>query len=575
MRPLISLDVFDTAIFRKVFYPTDIFALVEDEVGKDFKNKRIQAQERVRLKNPSYTLLDIYKELPLFSPKEEIKAELTNCEANPYILNMYKTLDCDFVFISDMYLPSSVIKAMLERCGYKNPKVFVSCEYRAGKGNGMLFRKVESALSRKINKHIGDNYLADIEGAKQGGISEAEYIGPPIYDREVVTPNLQNIKLRKILINEELSDNSVAEKIGYQFAPLTLAFTQKVLSEAKEGQTVFFNARDGFLLYIVARWILKTKKKIKYCRFSRKSCLLADVLTKYPLFHSYNSPSLNFFRNLRVRTLKDFLIVVGVKEVNIPNTLNKYNITLNTDIALHPKRSNILESAAVEMQDILYSKASECRQNFLKYIQKIGMKNGDIFVDLGYAGTIQGIIKRITGIDLKGLYVNNYRAGMGNYMGVRYSKESFLPINLVGCHGGVIETIFSELKGTVIGYTSEGKPILLEDLKSRRESSKALLRGVLKGVKEILKEGLKVSCSDCVTLFKRYIENPTYEESLFGNKCTFENGAINNEGLVGVDEFLIKGGKLKECYLRSYWKEAFKVIIKNNPKYKSLTGLLK
>ena len=38
LKPLISLDVFDTAIFRKVFNPTDIFSVVEDKVIIKFKN---------------------------------------------------------------------------------------------------------------------------------------------------------------------------------------------------------------------------------------------------------------------------------------------------------------------------------------------------------------------------------------------------------------------------------------------------------------------------------------------------------------------------------------------------------
>ena len=88
MKPLISLDVFDTAIFRKVLYPTDIFNLVEDEVGRNFKVQRIDAQNKCRKINIHYTLLDIYKNLPTFNPKDEIKAEYVNCEANSYILNL-------------------------------------------------------------------------------------------------------------------------------------------------------------------------------------------------------------------------------------------------------------------------------------------------------------------------------------------------------------------------------------------------------------------------------------------------------------------------------------------------------
>ena len=80
MKPLVSLDVFDTALFRKVFEPTDIFNLVEEKTGNDFKAQRILAQDKARKKSAYYDIIDIYKELPYsLSPKLEIKEELLNC----------------------------------------------------------------------------------------------------------------------------------------------------------------------------------------------------------------------------------------------------------------------------------------------------------------------------------------------------------------------------------------------------------------------------------------------------------------------------------------------------------------
>ena len=41
-----SIDIFDTAIFRDVYEPTDIFQLVEDVVGNGFKKQRIDAESK-------------------------------------------------------------------------------------------------------------------------------------------------------------------------------------------------------------------------------------------------------------------------------------------------------------------------------------------------------------------------------------------------------------------------------------------------------------------------------------------------------------------------------------------------
>lgn len=573
MKHLVSLDVFDTAIFRKVFSPTDIFNIVEENIGHDFKRKRIEAQNSARKRSIYYNIIDIYKEMqPVLNPKEEIKAEYENCKANPYILSLYNKQEADYIFISDMYLPSTVIKSMLEKCGYKNPQVFVSCELKACKGDGKLFKKVEEVLGRKVDKHIGDNYSCDIIGAQKAGIEEVEYIGPAIYNREVVTPVLENVKLRKLLIDEELSNSSIEEKIGYQFAPLTLAFTQAVLEEAKEGQTIFFNARDGFIMYVIARWILKTKKKIKYCRFSRKSCFMANVLPNFSITHPTNAASLKFFKIQRIHTLRDFLKTFKLDETDdYSKVLNKYNITLDSVIEFHKQKPFIIEDVLLAIQDKFYTRVRQARKNLLRYIINIGMKNGDIFVDLGYNGTMQGILARIAMKNLKGRYINTFSL-KGEFQGVSYEKVSFLPIGILKPHGGAaLEAVFSENRGTVIGYTNDGYPILNKDSKYRKDFTKSILRGLFRGVKDILNESILLSKEDSSCIILRFLDNPTLEEALCYNNPVFENGSHQNgESITWFNESWIRQGKLKECYSRSYWKVAFRLLLSSSKEFKEL-----
>ena len=573
MKPLVSLDVFDTAIFRKVFRPTDIFNLVEENVGKSFKSQRILAQDKARRKSVHYNIVDIYRELPFsLSPKAEIKTEILNCFANPYILDLYNKQEADYIFISDMYLPSTVIAEILERCGYKNPRVYVSCEFKACKGDGKLFIKVENALKRKIQKHIGDNYTSDILGAQKAGVPETEFIGPSIDSISVVTPELENVKLRKLLVNEELSDNSIEEKIGYIFAPLILSFTQSVLEELPENKTVFFNARDGFIMYVIARWILKTKKKIKYCRFSRKSCYLANIITNLNLSHPSNAASLYFLKIQRIQTLRDLIKTFNLDEnADYSNVLEEFNINFDTNIEFHPNKIYLIEKTFKTIQGEFYAKVKEEKKNFFKYLSKLNMKNGDFFVDLGYAGTIQGIIKRMSGLDLKGRYINTFDLN-GNFQGTMFEKKSFLPLGFLRPYGGAaIELIFSEACGTVIKYDSEGNPVLSNDFKYRKNITRAILKGVIKGVKDLLKEDISASVTDCVMILKRYYEKPTMEEAEFANQDIFENGSYdNNESVVWFNKDWIRKGKLRECYGRSYWKSAFKKLLENDKEYKIL-----
>ena len=71
-----SIDIFDTALFRDVYEPTDIFQLLEDVFGNNFKQKRIDAENRARKQCDFYNIDQIYSFLPGFDKQEEIKMEL-------------------------------------------------------------------------------------------------------------------------------------------------------------------------------------------------------------------------------------------------------------------------------------------------------------------------------------------------------------------------------------------------------------------------------------------------------------------------------------------------------------------
>lgn len=574
-KPLVSLDVFDTAIFRKVFRPTDIFNIIEDTVKRSFKEQRILAQDKARRISIFYNIMDIYEYLPsYFSIKEEIKAEIYNCYANPYILDLYNKQEADYVFISDMYLPSLVIKEMLERCGYRNPRVFVSCEMKGCKGDGKLFKRVEEVLGRKIAKHIGDNYYADIVGAQKVGIPKVEFVGPAIYKKEVITPELRSVKLRKLLIDEELSDACAEEKIGYQFASLALSFVKSVIDEATEEQTIFFNARDGFILYVIARWMLKTKKRIKYCRFSRKSCFIPALNINKSIDAVENRLILDFLRGQRGVTIKELVDTFKVVSKDYSEVLNKYQIEESSSLNLNPKRIQIMEEVLKRIQTDIYKVSYKRRKQFINYLETLGIKNGDIFVDFGYNGSMQAMIKRIGKIDLKGKYMVSFNNSQ-DYKGIPIHKTSFLSKEVVSPSIATLETVFSELVGTVISY-EDGIPILATDAKFRRDTTKKFLRGLCKGVRDILKENINVPLQDCEQIIRRFLKFPTLEEAKAFNFNIFENGSLNeNESVTWFNEYLIRRGKIKECYFKSYWKEGFKVILKNNEDLKFLESEIK
>lgn len=338
-KELVSIDIFDTAIFRTTYLPTDIFKLKGDE----FCRKRIDAEHRA-YKEGKYTLDEIYSYLPEYNMQDEIDLEFQNTMPNVSILDMYKKQEKDYIFISDMYMSSETLKKLLEKNGYNDPTVFVSCELGAGKAKGELFKVVENKLGRKITKHWGDNYIADVLGVKEAGIEPV--FNPAIHDQKLNLPVLKNSKLKKFIAVIEASTSlSPIEKLAYYYAPLLVNFTKWVLSKRQEGQEIYFLSRDMYMCYLIAKDYFKAQN-IHYLHASRKS--MAGIC-----MNSGNTE-----------------LIDKIKSIFPNETL--------TDLET---------------------------EETIKYLKSTGIKNNDIIVDIGYSGTIQKAIDIALDIKLKGLYM--------------------------------------------------------------------------------------------------------------------------------------------------------------------------
>lgn len=339
-----SLDVFDTAIFRDVYQPKDIFTLVEQSVGDDFARRRVEAEKKASAKKPFYTITDIYQYLLGCNPKEEIDMEFQHIYPNHEILNMYKKNPKNFVFISDMYLPAETIKKMLIKCGYENPKVFVSCEEKCNKGSGVLFEKVQRKIG-KITKHYGDNYRSDIEGCVKQGI-EPVY-KPALHKRVLNLPSVKSPLLKKYAAALEVSTEAPLTKMAKYYAPLVYEFTKWVISKRKPGQKIFFLSRDMFMPYLIATRILN-ESDVYYLYCSRRSLA--------PLF-------------------------------------------------IASKEKPLLDKMRIVLSDEEFKERSKGQDECLQYLKNMNIQDGDILVDIGYSGSTQCVLEKFLNIKLKGLYI--------------------------------------------------------------------------------------------------------------------------------------------------------------------------
>ena len=204
---VISFDIFDTLILRKVIKPGDVFKLMSPDIQNilntskykslNFPLERLKAERDARrtyiLRNHNepknkvfeITFSQIYKQLQKnlkLNDKQtkqiqalEIELELKCCVAHPKVKQIYDYCieqKKQVYFVSDMYLSKNNIIKILKNAGYKhnnmNTNVIVSSEYNATKHQGNLFKVLlkKSKTEPRYILHIGDCLNADILGAK-------------------------------------------------------------------------------------------------------------------------------------------------------------------------------------------------------------------------------------------------------------------------------------------------------------------------------------------------------------------------------------------------------------------------
>jgi len=187
-----SFDVFDTVLTRAVIDPRDIFHMMAkkllsaklplpDKLVTGFYAARIWAEFSAR-KNSAredITINDIYSEISKnYGLDRKTADSIMEIEMDTelyFITPVARTLKeirqarmagKKVVFVSDMYLPGTLIKEMLLNVGaYEdNDKIYISGELGLTKSSGNLFRHIleENNCSPREMCHFGDNMYSDL-----------------------------------------------------------------------------------------------------------------------------------------------------------------------------------------------------------------------------------------------------------------------------------------------------------------------------------------------------------------------------------------------------------------------------
>lgn len=428
---IVSFDIFDTLIMRKIYLPMDIFLIIEKKIQAEF-GKRIlfvQARKKAASLLDNGTIDEIYIEIQKAegwddklreaAKRYEIEIEKQFLIPRKDIVRLYNEIKVkkEVFFISDMYFTSDILAVMLHQCGISISKdhIIVSCDYKKSKEDGALWRYYSDNIVRgKKALHIGDNENSDGESIKQYGIDS--YI---VWSAD------------KIL--EESSIGDITSYINTPYSSILMAmFCSKLFNspfalQKTYGKLYFTDEKElgyyllGSMMHIFCDWLLKEIKAnqiMKCAFFAREGYLLTKIFKRYcQLRQQAQVPEIIYMeasrRAVLVAAIKDRKDIYEAAEFpyigSVENFLyDRFGVSVENE-SLKQKQYTDIDKG--ELEDILegYEKEilSEARRennNYMKYLETIGLSSEFVVIDSQLYGTTQCYLGRMLGRKLGGYY---------------------------------------------------------------------------------------------------------------------------------------------------------------------------
>lgn len=424
---LASFDIFDTTLIRKCGNPGNIFYILAHKLYPNDKAKRedfllwrkgAESEARRRTPGKDVTIEDIYSSDELcgfaeYTPAQFIEAEMSveaeNLIANPAIKDIIEKKREEgytICFISDMYLPSAMLREVLKRegCINSNESVYVSCEYNARKSNGALYRKLKEELRPQLWEHYGDHAVSDVKMAKQNGIKATKV------NTDFTTAEKGTMLPRSNRLHYESSilaglsraarihfGNDAYTTIAADFvAPAYIPYVHFVITTAKERgiKTLYFLSRDSYILQRIAEEFPHEGIELRYLFVSRKALLLPYL---------YNATAEKFLaiqdkRTIRGKSVKELTVLLGT---SVEELEDNFGISFDFEkIATKEQEKIFLDTifgSESKFLPALNERAKEKRALLNGYFiqEKVFTNATTAMVDVGWLGTTRLMINSI------------------------------------------------------------------------------------------------------------------------------------------------------------------------------------
>jgi len=523
---VVSFDVFDTVLMRKLCSPHDVFRLIEKKVristGDDLFNfLEVRKKAVSRLEYPD--LDEIYLEMQKLAKwDEKLTNALKQCEwetdlqlitaRKDMVKLCIKTMEeKEVYFVSDMYYTSEALQQMLIAVGLDiaKEKIYVSCEHKMSKETGELWEYYKRKIvGNRRALHIGDSLKSDYEIPKKYNIdtyfirsanemmehSSMKKIVPAVaslYSSMAVGAIQARIFNSPFALqgkNGVLSFND-AKEAGYcLMGSLCYSFIYWLMKNAREDgiDKIFFFAREGYLLieqYNYMSDLLSGVKvpKADYLEISRRAIVNAAVEKEEDIYETVSFP---YMGNLKGFVKDRFgLKIDGLKMAD------SQMMELQRD-------DRKLQEGLAECKEKIYQKLSEERENYRAYLSgKVEVKAKIGVVDSLLYGNTQYYLGKVIKKRLQGYYFcvcldEDNKCIQNQDMKGCFQKEDDKTgkDTQVWKNSNYVESFFTAPQGMLLCIDSKGKGQYAEKMTNQKrfDIRRQMQEGIFDYIKDIL-----------------------------------------------------------------------------------------
>lgn len=510
LHDVVSFDIFDTLLMRRVLYPEDVFALLEQTSGiENFSKARQEAERRLYQEGGQPTLRDIYREVQKALLLDEVKVgELyrQEIETEKKVLIprkdmvglMKRAVDEGKTvwLISDMYYPADMLREFLSNCGIDGfHKIFVSCDYGEGKTQG-LYRMIQKETGVDSWLHIGDSSEADEAAALKAGLDVSK-IKSTLDMIEISTWN-HLLRLQLNLAERTVLGGILAEVFNspfalYQsegraeikkafelgkiiFAPILMGGFFWVMEKCTgENDVILWGARDGYLFYRMHR---------VYQKYIQQKKLPRPIY-----FYTSRMAAMAGYPTCR----EDIIYMAGIGFSGKPEEMLLLRFGLSRDEVLPRKEGETMEEYVLRHEAFILKESRLARDRFKKYWNSLRITEEQriVFFDLVSSGSCHMCAEKFIERKIDGLYLVHILEDYERKKEIHceaYMEEDYLMQlkTYVSSNYEPLETIVMSPEPSLEGYSKEGHAMFAGEKRTEKdfEYLSKIQSGVLRAFEE-------------------------------------------------------------------------------------------